>query len=214
MIISHRHRFIFFAVPKTGTHAIRQALRPHLGPDDLEQVVFLNPSKFPFPELRDIRHGHISAREIRPVIGDETFDAYFKFAFVRNPYDRFISYCAFMGRAGEFQAEPRRFMQGLIERAKPPYELLLRPQTDFLVGDDGKLAMNAVGRTEELPASYERICAQLGLPAASLERVNASLHRDYREYYDRPLAQWVAAFYARDFDMLHYAADLHATEPA
>ena len=38
MIISNRHRFIFFAVPKTGTHSVRQALRPFLADDDMEQV--------------------------------------------------------------------------------------------------------------------------------------------------------------------------------
>ena len=27
MIVSRRHRFVFAAVPKTGTHAVRQALR-------------------------------------------------------------------------------------------------------------------------------------------------------------------------------------------
>jgi Sulfotransferase family len=214
MIISHRKRFIFFAVPKTATHAVRHALRMQMGPDDLEQVAFINPRKFPFPELRDIRHGHISAREIRPVIGEDVFSSYFKFAFVRNPYDRFISYCAFMGRNGEFQAEPQRFMYWLVDQAKPPYPLLLRPQTDFLVDEDETLAMDCVGRTEHLQADYNRICARLGFTPTPLERVNASQHRDYRDYYDPPLQQWVAAFYARDFAMLGYKLDLHATEPA
>ena len=30
MIISHLHRFIFVAIPKTGTHSVRRALRAHL----------------------------------------------------------------------------------------------------------------------------------------------------------------------------------------
>ena len=38
MIISHRHQFLFFAVPKTGTHAVREALREHMGDEDLEQA--------------------------------------------------------------------------------------------------------------------------------------------------------------------------------
>jgi len=214
MIISHRYRFIFFAVPKTATHAIRHALRLHMGPDDLEQVAFLNPRKFPFPELKDIRHGHISAREICPVIGHDMFASYFKFAFVRNPYDRFVSYCAFMGRDGEFQKEPRRFMYWLVDQAKPPYQLLLLPQTDFLINEGGTMAMDDIGRTEHLQADYDRICERLGLAPAPLERVNASRHRTYRDYYDPPLQQWVAEFYARDFAMLGYRLDLHATEPA
>ena len=38
MIISRKHKFIFVAVPKTGTHSVRRALREQMGPDDLEQV--------------------------------------------------------------------------------------------------------------------------------------------------------------------------------
>ena len=43
MIISPLHKFIFAAIPKTGTHAVRQALREHMGPQDMEQVgLFVN----------------------------------------------------------------------------------------------------------------------------------------------------------------------------
>jgi len=51
LIISHRRRFIFFAVPKTGTHSVRRALRALLGPEDLEQVGLFERKRFPFPEL-------------------------------------------------------------------------------------------------------------------------------------------------------------------
>ena len=54
MIISAKNRFIFAAVPKTGTHAVRQALREHLGPDDLEQVGLFVTKRFPMPELAKI----------------------------------------------------------------------------------------------------------------------------------------------------------------
>ena len=36
MIISRQYRFAFFSVPKPGTHAVRQALRAHLGEEYLE----------------------------------------------------------------------------------------------------------------------------------------------------------------------------------
>ena len=108
MIVSHRHRFIFVAVPKTGTHSVRHALRGHLGPDDMEQARLFVEKQFPIPELAQLGHGHLSFEQVRPFLGEEVFQNYLKFAFVRNPFDRFISYCAFAtSREGTFRARSK-----------------------------------------------------------------------------------------------------------
>ena len=91
MIISRQHRFIFTAIPKTGTHAVRQALREHLGPEDQEQVRLFVEKALPVPELAALRHGHISLQQLRPHMDAEEFAGFLKFAFVRNPVDRFVS---------------------------------------------------------------------------------------------------------------------------
>ena len=88
MIVSFRHKFIFVAIPKTGTHAVRQALREHLGPEDIEQVGLFVDKRFPMPELAQLEHGHISLQQLRAHLPPEQFDSFFKFAFVRNPFDR------------------------------------------------------------------------------------------------------------------------------
>jgi hypothetical protein len=214
VIISHRHKFIFFAVPKTGTHSVRQALRAHMGEGDLEQVGLFVKKRFPFPEFRNITHGHINARQIRTVLGDEIFAGYFKFAFVRNPFDRFVSYCAFMGRDGGFAADPRAYMGAVIAQAKPPYRLLFLPQSDFLTADHGRLEMDLVGRTEDMQASYDGICARLGIASTNLARVNASSHAHYGQYLEPAMRDWIGTFYARDFEMFNYSRDMHAAEPA
>lgn len=212
MIISHRHRYIFFAVPKTGTHSVRRALREHMGEEDLEQVGLFVEKKFPFPEFKDVRHGHLSARQIRPVIGDNIFNAYFKFAFVRHPFSRFVSFCAFMGKDGAFRSDPLGFMRHIVRNVRPVNHILFRPQSDFLVDDAGKSVMDFVGRTEEMQASYDKVCTRLGLPRTDLERANTSEHDD--EYDDPELRQWVSDFYRRDFELFDYRFDGHATEPA
>ena len=51
-----------------------------------------------------MQHGHISLQQVRPFLGEEAFASYFKFAFVRNPFDRFVSYCAFMTRESDIFA--------------------------------------------------------------------------------------------------------------
>lgn len=205
MIISRAHRYIFFAIPKTGTHSVRRALRAHLGPDDLEQVGLFVHKRFPFPEFANIQHGHISTRQIRPVLGDEAFAQLFKFAFVRNPFDRFVSYCAFMSRETDvFQREPTRYMKYIIREARPVDHLLFQPQHQMVTGESGELELDFVGRNETMQASYDEVCRRVGIPTTALERVNSSKHRPWQEYYDRDLVGWVGDFYRRDLELFDY----------
>lgn len=205
MIISHQHRFVFVAIPKTGTHSVRQALREHLSADDLEQVGLFVDKRFPFKELAAIRHGHISLQQIRPFLGEEAFTSYLKFAFVRNPFDRFVSYCAFMTRAnGAFLANPQAVMRHVLFAAPPMQHVLFQPQHTFLVDADGQLLSDTVGRVEDMQASYDALCERIGIASASLGQVNSSRRGSYRDYYDQQLIDGVAALYRRDLDLFGY----------
>ena len=205
MIVSHAHRFIFAAIPKTGTHSVRQALRPHLGESDMEQVGLFVNKRFPYPELAAINHGHFSLREVRPFLGEEAFRDYFKFAFVRNPFDRFVSYCAFMTRGNDaFQSDPRRVMHKILFEVKPEQHVLFQPQHTFIDGGDGQPLTDQIGRVEDMQGSFDAICDRIGIPRASLGRVNGSRHGGYREYYDTDLIEGVTARYRRDLELFGY----------
>lgn len=205
MIISHQHRFIFAAVPKTGTHSVRQALREHMSKDDIEQVGLFVDRRFPYAELAAIRHGHLALRQVRPYVGEEVFARYFKFAFVRNPFDRFVSYCAFMTRGGDaFQREPRAVMEHLLFVEPPEHHILFQPQSSLLVDDAGELLTDMVGRVEQMQASYDALCERIGIPSRRLDQVNSSRRGDYRQYYTPALAEGVARRYARDLELFGY----------
>jgi hypothetical protein len=206
MIVSHRHRFIFAAVPKTGTHSVRQALREQLGESDVEQVGLFVDKRFPWADLAAIRHGHLALRQVRPYLGEEAFDGYFKFAFVRNPFDRFVSYCAFMLRGGEvFRQRPRDVMRHFLFVEPPEGHILFQPQASLLVDEDGEtLLADSIGRVEDMQGSYDAICARIGIPFRPLDRVNGTEHGDYRRYYDQALIDGVAARYAQDLKLFGY----------
>ena len=205
MIISSFHKFIFVAIPKTGTHAVRQALREHMGLDDLEQVGLFVEKKFPFPELARLRHGHLTLQQIRPYLDAESFGSFLKFAFVRNPFDRFISYCAFMTRdGGQFERDPKGVMRHFLFTAPPTQHLLFQPQHLFVTGPDGQLLADQIGRVETMQDSYDEICRLIGLASRPLETVNASKRGSYRDYYDQQLIDGVARHYARDLELFGY----------
>ena len=206
VIVSHRHRFIFAAVPKTGTHSVRQALREQLGDGDVEQVGLFVNKRFPWAELAAIQHGHLSLRQLRPFLGEDAFARYLKFAFVRNPFDRFVSYCAFMLRDGDaFRLRPREVMRHFLFGDPPEHHILFQPQASLLLDENGKtLLTDMVGRVEDMQASYDAICARVGIASRPLERVNGSRHGDYHQYYDQALIDGVAARYSQDLELFGY----------
>jgi hypothetical protein len=205
MIISHRHRFVFVAIPKTGTHSVRQALRQHLGPDDVEQARLFVEKRFPYEELAKIGHGHISLQQVRPHLGEQAFRDYLKFAFVRNPYDRFISYCAFAtSREGSFDRDPQGVMRHFLFTAPPLHHMVFQPQHSFITGENGEPLYDLLGRVEEMQKSYDEISARIGITPTPLERVNSSRRGDYKQYYDQQLIDGVSKLYARDLELFGY----------
>lgn len=204
MIVSFRHNFAFTAIPKTGTHAVRRALREELGPEDIEQVALFVEKKFPMPELAKLKHGHISLLQLQGSLPEEQFESLFKFAFVRNPFDRFISYCSFMTRTGgEFLAQPHQVMAHYL-RNPPKGHVLFWPQSYFVCDSQGKPLSNYVGRVEKMQQSYDEIAKRVGIPSAPLEKVNATSRAGYQSYYTPPLKDAVARLYAQDLKLFEY----------
>jgi hypothetical protein len=205
MIISYLHKFIFVAIPKTGTHAIRQALREQMGPDDEEQVKLFVDKTLRTSELAALQHGHISLQQLKPHMAADQFARFCKFAFVRNPFDRFVSYCSFITRErGDFDRDPRAVMRHFLFAAPPERHILFAPQHVFVTGEDGQLLADEIGRVEQMQESFDRICARLGIASRALDRVNSSRRGDYRQYYDQQLIDGVAARYARDLELFGY----------
>lgn len=80
MIISHTHKFIFICNGKTGTTSIEKSLSRYQ-----EGSLF----EIEAPDLFQGRH--IPPSILREMLGHEIWDSYFKFCFIRNTWDWFVS---------------------------------------------------------------------------------------------------------------------------
>jgi hypothetical protein len=205
VIVSHAKQFIFFAVPKTGTHAVRELLSSHKGPDDWEQQILFGEQLSPIPEIAKIQHGHISAQQIMPYLDKAAWESYFKFAIVRNPFDRFISICFFLNRNNpKFLETPLLWMKSAIVVPRFRERVLVKPQYLQLTDAQGSMAMDYVGRYEALQDSMDEICKRLQIEPVLLKKRNVSEHKQYREYYDDELKSAVEAFYQEDLTRFNY----------
>jgi hypothetical protein len=162
-------------------------------------------SRIPIPEIAALNHGHITCRQLKPCISADIWENYFKFGFVRNPFDRFVSTCFFLNRRNPgFRGNEIAFMKQALRKPAFRRRVLVIPQADVLAGEDGQSEMDYVGRYESLQESYDEICRRIGLPAGVLARKNASIHSDYMNYYDAELKEMVGDFYRRDLELFGY----------
>ena len=159
----------------------------------------------PIEEIARIGHGHITVQELRPVVTQDTWGKYYKFAIVRNPFDRFVSVCSFLNRDNpEFRAHPSLWMKAALKRPRFQSRVLVRPQALQLRDKDDEIRLDYIGRYETLQESMDSVFADLDLPTIFLKQRNASNHAHYRQYYDDELRQAVTAYYIQDLEMFGY----------
>jgi len=133
MIVSYKHKFIFFALPKTASQSIRVALRPHMHSHDWEQCTLYEKKFFPVKEFRKINHGHISYDQLSKYLIPNILSDLFKFTFVRNPYDRFVSICCFRNWNNDSMiSHPLDTMKRIIQSKEVESTLIYDPQYKFV----------------------------------------------------------------------------------
>ncbi len=156
-------------------------------------------------------YGH---RQLKELVGTGVF-GYFKFAFVRNPWDRLVSAFSYLNAGGcnrfdaDFRAQHLERYNGNFLRFVDDLERLsthqhFRPQSHWVCSDDGQLLVDFVGRFEFMEADFQHVADRLGLTAGVLPRLNTSAHADYTTYYDATRRDRVAALYKDDIVRFGY----------
>lgn len=188
-----RWRCVFIHVPKTAGSSVARAL---FGAESRH---------VPYVEYETANPGK--------------FHAYFKFAFVRNPWDRLVSAYFFLRDGGmnavdgewstRHMAHHDNFGEfvrnGLSDRAIADFPHFL-PQSHFIADARGQVMVDFVGRYENLAGDFGSIARRLGL-ACPLPRSNESRHAHYTTYYDSETRDLVGRLYARDTYIFGYRFD-------
>lgn len=207
MLLSIEKRFLFVHVPKTGGTSVARALDPWVVHPPLTP---LNKLLSRFRMQRDpakVRlRVHGSLADAYAQLPQEFADSLFKFAFVRNPWDRLVSEYSFIlardnhPRHAEVKALPDflAYLRYEKERARG------RSQARMLAAPDGRPKIDFVGRFENLNADFAEACARIGIDA-SLPHLNKTKHRDYREFYDDASRAYVAEAWADEIEAFDYA---------
>jgi hypothetical protein len=138
----------------------------------------------------------------------ETFRRYFKFAFVRNPWERLVSEYQYILKQPEHGRHARvSRLAGLTEFIRMQIPRRDAYQLNMLCDRKGLLLMDFVGKLENLEADWETVCIEIGVPCQPLLRKNVTEHRRYQEFYDQSAIKLVAKHWAAEIDLFGYSFD-------
>jgi len=219
MIISYRHSFIFIKTRKTGSSSIQAALSVMCGDDD---VVVCDHNCRNLDKAFS-RNPHTKLRQMKLAIPEVAWPSFFKFAFVRNPWDLAVSRYHWESKGmdcsvSDFRnwirtyvsteyAEPERNAQSNI--VQPIWETgggyLNDLQSPFVL-DDGRLGVQFIGRFNTLSHDLAAACKLLGFATPPLPHLKGGFRkvRSYREWYDEPSRDLVAQAFAEDIERFDF----------
>ncbi len=214
-IVLHKYRTIYFYIPKVACTSLRTVFLQLLG---------ISPSA---PTNR-----HISLRNLE--YPSETndkinsnFHHYFKFCFVRNPWDRLVS-CYLNKILSKSRTDyyfkngiPRTFFKyGEAFHSEMPFEEFVdaicnipdedsnnhfKSQHKFVSDSNGEPLVDFIGKFEKMEEDFSHICRKLNIKKIELPRIRINRNRKpYQYYYNKETIEKVRKRYSKDIEMFGY----------
>lgn len=205
-MISHRHRCILVHIPKTGGSSIEDILwtaEERTKENLYRGLVDTYSNKYQTGGLQ-----HLLAKQVREEVGTEVFQSYFKFGFVRNPWDRAVSNYLFAKRSRhilDFLELPYRvsFNQFLYATCKKDH-VQWAPQKPFLFDEEGVQLVDFIGRFEDFENQVRQALKVIHVEPKVIPHSIKSKRGPYPFYYNARTKGLIAERYAEDIEFFGY----------
>jgi len=169
MIINHKYQFIFIHIQKTAGTSITNAL-------------------YNLPETNNLYHSHSMIN----LLDDGEYVDYFKFCFVRNPFDRLLSWYNMILKKG-FHNDWSKY---ILENSTNFSEFL--ELTDIV-----KIQCDFIGRFENISNDFNILSQMLNIKL-ELNHLNKFEHKHYSDCYNQIDIENVSKLYQRDIEYFNY----------
>ena len=173
-IINHTNKWVFYHLEKTGGTTIRKVL-----PFDEENKTHMTP-------VEDVGH----------------WQGYYKFCFVRNPWDRMVSWY-------EYMRDPEKMDDNYETIKEMSYLDFLRwrlpvPQQVESIYQNGKKCVDFIGRFESLQDDFYIICMVINEEFGILPKINSTKRKPFWEYYCNESKEMMREFFKDDIERFGY----------
>jgi len=181
----HLPRYVFIHINKTAGSSIEEAL--------------------------DLRFEHKTAVEKRRELGEFRWRRAFKFAFVRNPWDRVVSHYHYRVKTnqtglGDGHLSFRDWVIAVYRDRDCRYldqPMMFQPQWAWISDVEGRLMLDFVGRFESLESDLREVSKRVAQPIR-LPHLKRSERVNYTGYYDDETRRLVAEAFHVDIVKFGY----------
>lgn len=203
MLYAAERNLVFVHVSRTGGTSISLLLRDQI------------------PDIKQFLNQHSSIIEAKSILG-KSFAQCYKFAFVRNPWDRFVSWYALIGKTlygsnvsddelrdpafkhwKQFDSFLELWSKLEIQIDGIWYKEL--SQWDQISDQGGRLLVDDIGKFETFDIDVHRIFKKAGLIYYPQAKLNQSLHHHYSIYYSDFARDLVESVFQDDVKNFNYS---------
>lgn len=211
-IYLERYQAVYIDIAKVASSSIKATLASVL---ELENVGG-NPHDVDFPQPTTADPA-----------GEKLYPNLYSFTFVRNPWGRLVScyrdkiggevsdftsfadtgiaHCLVRFNGFKTGMSFSDFARAVASIPDEEADEHFRSQADYVTNSAGLVAIDFVGRYENLAGDFGRVANHIGLAAdISLPRLQAASKRDFTTYYTPAIQSLVASRYARDIELFKY----------
>ena len=191
MLLSHSHKFMFIHIPKTAGSSITTALVPY--------IIMPNegPSKYSYGGPHD-------GYQRKPLLIDK-YKNYYKFAVVRNPFDRLMGGWFFNKKYFPHKNIRYGSFSNFIVRRSRNW------QQHRWICRKNKVDVDFVARFENIDADFKKICDDVGIKEdIEFPHINKNPDKPdthYTEFFDDHTRMLVEKHHATDLGLFGYSYD-------
>lgn len=238
--LPHDDRRALFATLRENEFKLMQFRRRHIAksendasfkPFDDNKCIFVHVPKAAGISVAktlfgNLAGGHVELWYYQLVFSEVEFRKYFKFTFVRNPWDRLFSAYNFLKKGGMNDADAKwaadniscfsnfdDFVKGWLTVESIHRYVHFRPQYEFLLLPSEEIpGLNFIGFFENLNEDFEYVKSRLSRgDCVSLRNENTTFaknnKKDFRDCYSDEAREIVFDVYQKDIELLGYEFD-------
>ncbi len=215
--INHDLKAVFIHIHKTGGTYVSYMLQKYYGfknyylrrPD--HDVFCMNKKKTTkYLNYENRIHGVLNYFKTSPYINKkmnmtpQKWDTYYKFCFIRNPYDRIISGWYHVNKLNI----PFSYYLNLYNKCNDvEFIHVFLPQVRNIINEKGKIDINFIGQFENLEEDFQKVLKNIGVKNIIHEvskKMNKREHDAFYTYFSQDALNKVNVILKEDFKYLNF----------